>query len=235
MDEPRHWAVVPAAGVGRRMGSGVPKQYLPLAGKAVIAHTVERLCAHPAVSGAVVVLAAEDRWWADLEVAGRTEVLCAEGGAERCHSVLSGLARLAGRAAADDWVLVHDAVRPCLRAADLERLVQALEADPVGGLLGLPVRDTMKRADERGAVRETVSREGLWHALTPQMFRLGVLRGALEGALAEGRVVTDEAQAVELTGAVPRMVEGHPDNIKITRREDLALAELLLRVQGTSA
>lgn len=226
------WAVVPAAGVGRRMGGDVPKQYLSLQGKAVIEHAVERLAEHPRISGVVVVLSSNDRWWSSLGSAQRGGVLRAQGGAERCHSVLNGLKALAGRAHGGDWVLVHDAVRPCVRTADIDRLILEAGRHPVGGLLGLPVRDTMKRTGPEGDVRETVEREGLWHALTPQMFRLDALTEAIEHTLARGAVVTDEAQAMELTGAHPRMVEGHPDNIKITRREDLALAELYLASQG---
>jgi 2-C-methyl-D-erythritol 4-phosphate cytidylyltransferase len=132
----------------------------------------------------------------------------------------------------DDWVLVHDAARPCLRRADLDRLIAALGDDPVGGILGIPVRDTMKRGGPDGRVQATVSREGLWHAFTPQAFRLGLLRRALEEALAVGRLVTDEASAVELLGLRPKLVEGHADNIKITRPEDIPLARFFLQQQG---
>ena len=129
------------------------------------------------------------------------------------------------------WVLLHDAARHCLRNEDFDRLIDALEGHDVGGLLGLPVRDTMKRADTTGTIQETVEREGLWHALTPQMFHLGTLIDALENALSNDLIVTDEAQAIELTGLQPVLVEGHPDNIKITRNNDLALAELFLSQQ----
>jgi 2-C-methyl-D-erythritol 4-phosphate cytidylyltransferase len=228
----RYWGVIPAAGVGARMGADVPKQYLPLAGRPLIAHAVERLARHPRVSGTVVVLARDDCWWDALDRAALPAVRRAVGGAERYQSVLNGLDALSAEAVADDWVLVHDAARPCLRPADVDRLMRALADHPVGGLLGLPVRDTMKRADARGRVVETVSREGLWHALTPQMFRFGLLRQALRAVVEGGRPVTDEAQAVEIAGHSPRMVEGSPDNIKVTHPSDLALAELYLRAQG---
>lgn len=231
VSSPACWAVVPAAGVGRRMGGGIPKQYRSLRGRPVIAHALARLAAHARIRGVVVVLARDDRWWEERLPAAERDCLRAEGGPERCHSVLNGLRALRGHAAPADWVLVHDAVRPCLRAADIDRLMDALRDHPCGGLLGLPVRDTMKRADARGEVRGTVSREGLWHALTPQMFRIGALADALERVIRERVVVTDEAEAMERAGAAPRMVEGHPDNIKITRERDMALAELYLAHQ----
>lgn len=223
--------MIPAAGVGTRMGTDTPKQYLPLAGRSVIEHALERLAAHPRIARVVVALAQGDHWWDRIRLPEHWPVVRVQGGAERCHTVLNGLDTLANRAAPDDWVLVHDAVRPCVRRDDIGRLMDTLEGHPVGGLLGLPVRDTMKRADARGDVQATVSREGLWHALTPQMFRFGLLRSALREVIEDGRLVTDEAQAVELAGGTPRMVEGHPDNIKVTHPADMALAELFIRRQ----
>lgn len=217
------------------MGARVPKQYLPLLGRPIIEHTLERLCTTPRVSGVVVAVSENDGWWPDVRTACKVRPLQAPGGEERCHSVLNALRLLEERAGPDDWVMVHDAVRPCLRTADVERLVSAVADHPVGGLLALPVRDTMKRADPDGQVEETVSRDALWHALTPQMFRLGVLRAALEGALADGVIVTDESQAVERAGGSPLLVEGHGDNIKITRAGDLPLAELYMKAQEQEA
>jgi 2-C-methyl-D-erythritol 4-phosphate cytidylyltransferase len=159
------------------------------------------------------------------------EVRTVPGGAERCHSVLNALELLAGHAAADDWVLVHDAARPCLRPADLACLLDTLAEDPVGGLLAVPVRDTMKRADIGDRVETTVDRNGLWHALTPQMFRLQALREALGKAIAAGVLVTDEAAAMEWAGHRPRLVAGAGDNLKITRPEDLPLAAYYLERQ----
>jgi 2-C-methyl-D-erythritol 4-phosphate cytidylyltransferase len=149
--------------------------------------------------------------------------------------VLNALDALAGQASPDDWVLVHDAARPCLRLGDLERLIGELELDPVGGLLGVAVRDTMKRADGAARVIATVDRSDLWHAYTPQMFRLGVVAAALREAIASGALVTDEAAAMERLGHRPRLVEGHGDNIKITRPEDLPLARFHLEQQGRLA
>ena len=228
----RFWALIPAAGIGRRMGSDIPKQYLPLGGRTVLEHTLDALAWHPDISGLVLVLGSDDPRAATLpeRVQGKP-LLLATGGAQRSDSVSSGLERLAGQADEQDWVLVHDAARPCLRREDLDRLIEAVRDHPVGGLLGVPVRDTMKRADSGGAVHKTVDREGLWHALTPQMFRLGALREALRTARARGLPVTDDASAMELAGHAPLLVEGHGDNLKITRPEDLALAEFHLRQQ----
>jgi 2-C-methyl-D-erythritol 4-phosphate cytidylyltransferase len=233
MTSSRVWAVVPAAGIGARVGAALPKQYLPLLGRPMIAHALVRVAGEGRVVAVAVALAEDDRWWPEVPLAGVAPVRRAPGGPERCHSVLNALDALAGEAGPEDWVLVHDAARPCVRREDVDRLLAAVSDHPVGGLLGLPVRDTMKRADGSGVVRETVSREGLWHALTPQVFRFGRLREALRQVVAAGGVVTDEAQALELAGHAPRILEGSPDNIKVTRPEDLALAELYLRAQGT--
>lgn len=228
---PGYWAVVPAAGVGRRMGGERPKQYLPLGGRMVIEHTLGRLLGHPLIQVVYVALSADDAWWVDCAYARHPEVRRVAGGGERCHSVLNALDALSAVASPHDWVLVHDAARPCLRVSDIERLIGELEGHPVGGLLAVPLHDTVKRA-QGGAVVETLPREALWRAYTPQMFRLGELREALSTALERGWLVTDEASALELAGRAPRLVEGHGDNIKITRPEDLALAEFYLRRQG---
>lgn len=229
---PACWAVVPAAGTGQRMGTGIPKQYLTLGGKPVIRHTLEALLASPAVCGIVVALAEGDTAWDKLAPSLGRPLLRSCGGVERSDSVLNALRDLSGRTRADDWVLVHDAARPCLRREDLEALVRELDADPVGGLLALPVHDTMKQAGADRRVLRTLTRESLWRALTPQMFRIGSLMQALERAAAEGVAITDEAAAMEYAGHAPRLVEGHADNIKITRPHDLALAEFYLRQQG---
>ena len=228
----RYWAVIPAAGAGRRMGADIPKQYLSLGGRRVIEQTIGRLLEHPAISKVVVALSVKDAWWSGTCYADHPRVLRATGGEERCHSVLNALAVLAEEAGTEDWVLVHDAARPCLRPEDLIRLIEALRGHPVGGLLGMPVRDTMKRTDTDNRVTQTVPRERLWHAYTPQMFRLGLLRRALSQALAKGELVTDDASAMELAGHLPLMVEGHADNIKITRPEDLELASFYLGLKG---
>lgn len=225
-----YWAIVPAAGAGKRLGSAIPKQYLPLLGQPVIAHTLATLLQHPRIDGAVVVVDTKDGWWPDVSASLDTPkpLWQAPGGAERCHSVLNGLEVLQARADPTDWVLVHDAARPCLTVADLDRLIEQLADDPVGGLLATPVRDTLKQADSSGCVGVTVDRSHLWHALTPQMFRLGALHDALRTALARGLLVTDEAAAMEAAGFSPRLIQGRADNIKITRPEDLDLAAFFL-------
>ncbi len=225
----RLWGVVPAAGVGRRMGGARPKQYLPLAGRTVLEHSVTALLAHPRMEAVVVALQVDDPYWPALAMARDPRVLTAPGGEERMHSVLNGLRALEGRAAAQDWVLVHDAARPCLRGDDLARLVDNLTDHPVGGLLALPMADTVKRAGEDGSVVETVDRSCLWRALTPQMFRYHLLRSALEAAVTAGVMVTDESQALERLGRQPRLVPGNADNLKITHPGDLELAALFLR------
>lgn len=228
MSERRYWAVVPAAGVGRRMHTTAPKQYLRLAGRTVIEHTLDILLHHPRIQGVVVAISATDTHWSALPIAAHRGLLQVTGGAERAQSVLQGLQALHESVHADDWVLVHDAVRPCLRKADLDALILTLERDSVGGLLATPVRDTMKRADAGARVSATEDRSNLWHAQTPQMFRYGVLMAALRTALQQGLTITDEASAVEAMGLAPRLVAGRADNIKITRPEDLALAEFYL-------
>ncbi len=231
-DAPRHWALIPAAGVGRRFGAEVPKQYLELSGRPVIDHAIGAFVGHPGIAGCVVVLGGEDGWWADTSgYAEHPTVQRAPGGAERCHSVRNGLDVLARLAADDDWVLVHDAARPCLRRADLDALLLALADEPVGALLAVPIADTVKRA-EAERVAATVPRGDLWRAYTPQAFRVGLLRRALDQAEAQDLIVTDDASAVELLGLRPRLIEGHTDNIKITRPEDLVLAAFFLARQG---
>lgn len=224
----RYWAVVPAAGIGRRMGGAVPKQYLTLHGRPVIDHTLRTLVEHPAIVRVVVALSASDSWWEESDYAGHPRVQRVEGGRERADSVLNGLLALQGEAEADDWVLVHDAARPCLQRTDLDRLMRTLKDHPVGGLLASPLTDTIKRADKADAVLETVPREQLWRAFTPQMFRWAGLRKALQQARAGNQLVTDEASAMELAGETPQLIEGRGDNIKITRPEDLVLAGFYL-------
>lgn len=223
--------MVPAAGVGRRMGAAIPKQYLPLAGRTVLDHSLQRLLDCPEICAIALVLSPQDPWWRQSHHQGQSRIRLVEGGAERCHSVLNGLEALAGEAAPGDWVLVHDAARPCLREVDLHHLLEQTQGHPDGGLLGVPVRDTMKRCDARGCVQHSVDRDHLWHAYTPQFFPLETLYQALRQALDAGTWVTDEASAMELAGFRPLMVQGHADNLKITRAEDLALAEFYLQQQ----
>ena len=217
------------------MGAKCPKQYLKLRDRTVLQHTLERLDGFAPLRGILVGIASDDSYWPTLSVRIPRLLGSFSGGAERAHTVLNGLEALAASAQDHDWVLVHDAVRPCVRHADMHRLMDAVGDDPDGGLLGLPLADTVKRTDDEGRVMTTVSRHGLWRALTPQIFPIGVLRGALQRALADGVEVTDEASAVEHAGGKPRMVAGHADNIKITVPGDLALAELYLQRQAAEA
>ena len=232
---PSYWAVVPAAGAGRRMAMDIPKQYLPLYGSTVLEHTLNTLFACQRIEGVVLALSADDDYWPEIApgFAGKN-LTCIAGGVERCHSVFNAVHHLHGFADSHDWVLVHDAARPCLRAADLNELIETLAGEDCGGVLGVPVSDTMKRLDAEDRVVETVDRRRLWHAQTPQMFRLGMLLPALERALLRGGEITDEAAAMELVGYRPRMVRGHADNLKITVPSDLALAEFYLRGRNTS-
>jgi 2-C-methyl-D-erythritol 4-phosphate cytidylyltransferase len=227
-----YWAIIPAAGLGRRMGSSVPKQFLAIGNKTVLEHCLESLWKLSELSGMVLVSHGHPALACIHERFRNRHLLRADGGEKRCHSVLNGLHALSGQADADDWVLVHDAARPCVRQHDLRVLINALASHEVGGLLGTRVHDTMKRIDAQRLVQETVERRGLWHAHTPQMFRYGLLRRCLEQALKDGYEVTDEASALEHAGYHPLMVECHPDNIKITRPEDLELAEFYLLQQG---
>ena len=231
----KFWAVVPAAGIGSRMQADIPKQYLKINNKCILEYTLECFYSHPKIAGVVVVLAADDPHWSKLSVAGNARVMTAPGGAERFNSVLNGLRCLLQLAAEDDWVLVHDAVRPCLHHDDIDRLISELNGHPVGGLLAVPVRDTLKRVSDTGEVTETVDRSGLWHALTPQMFRLAMLAEAITQAVDGDSMITDEAQAMELCGHRPLAVPGRADNIKITHRGDLPLAELFLAGRGGRA
>jgi 2-C-methyl-D-erythritol 4-phosphate cytidylyltransferase len=232
MTTERYWAVVPAAGVGRRMGGTLPKQFLRLGRQTVLEHSLDALWQSLHLQGLVLVSDGHPVL-ASIQAQHRERrLLRAAGGKERCHSVLNGLQTLRGRAGDDDWVLVHDAARPCVRFQDLRQLVEATARHGTGGLLGVPVRDTMKRSDANGKVLATVERSGLWHAFTPQLFRYRLLHDALQKAIADGYQVTDEASAVEHAGFQPLMVAGHADNIKITRPEDVPLAEFFLSQQG---
>lgn len=224
------WGVVPAAGVGKRMGADHPKQYLKLQGRTVLEHTLDRLLAVERLSGVIVALGKEDPFWPHLPLAKDARVRVTEGGRERADSVHSALVSLSGAAADEDWVLVHDAARPCVTVGDIDRLIDCAGQHPVGGLLALPSIDTLKSV-EQGEVSATVDRARIWRALTPQMFRLGALRDALSEAACLGLTVTDESSAMELRGLRPLIIEGRPDNIKITRPEDLSLAHFFLERQ----
>lgn len=224
------WVVIPAAGSGRRMGSDIPKQYLPLRGRSVIEWSLSRFLEHPAIDGVVVAISDGDPYWQELGLQ-HPRLVTVTGGAERSDSVLNALRKLEQMAAEDDWVLVHDAARPCFTVEDLDSLIAELGDHPVGGVLGRPMSDTVKRTNADNEVIDTPNRVQLWRAFTPQMFHFKSLMDALANAAREGKAVTDDASAMELAGFFPKMVMGRADNIKITQPGDLQLAELYLKEQ----
>ena len=226
----KFWGVVPAAGVGKRMLANRPKQYLELAGSTVIELTLKRLLESGVFTAVAVAISKEDPFWPELKISRHEQIVRAEGGKERADSVLSALRALQDQAQSDDWVLVHDAARPCLTISDIHQLIDTLKDDEVGGILALSSHDTLKNVAGLNII-ETIDRSRIWRALTPQMFRYEELKRALEEAADKGSVVTDEASALELKGLQPKIVEGRPDNIKITRPEDLPLANFYLEQQ----
>jgi 2-C-methyl-D-erythritol 4-phosphate cytidylyltransferase len=226
---PQYIALVPAAGTGARMGVGTPKQYLELGGRPLLYYAVQQLASNARIERVLVVLAPGDHRFATIDwgpLSERIETLYC-GGAERSASVFNGLLAARDGIDGDDWVLVHDAARPCLSAAALDRLIDEIGEDETGGLLALPVADTLKRANGADRIAATVARESLWQAQTPQMFRYGLLVEALRRTAKQG--VTDEAGAIERLGLRPKLVRGEPRNLKITYPEDLDLARLIVR------
>lgn len=225
----RVWLVLPAAGVGSRMQADCPKQYLTINQRYLIDHTLNTVLSYSRFTGIALVLSEQDAYWSHSEYANHPAIQRVNGGSERCYSVLNGLLHLQQQATSNDWVLVHDVARPCLRHSDLDKLLA--NQHPAGAILAVPVRDTMKRANAQQQIDHTVERQQLWHALTPQKFRFEQLLTALEHCLQQGIEVTDEASALEAVGQQPALVEGRGDNIKVTRPEDLALAQFFLTQQ----
>ncbi|MGZ5038228.1 MAG: 2-C-methyl-D-erythritol 4-phosphate cytidylyltransferase [Usitatibacter sp.] len=223
---PKVFALVLAAGQGTRIGDAVPKQYIPIAGKPMMFHSIEALAAVSRIERLFVVLAPMDRHWGEHDWSALPEKIEAAfcGGAHRAESVLNTLNFLEPRLAKDDWILVHDAARPCIVTELVEQFLDEIGEDQVGGLLAMPLADTLKRAEEHQRVEATVSRTGLWRAQTPQMFRYETLRRGLE----KSPTATDESEAVESLGHAPRLVEGESSNLKVTFAEDIELAELIL-------
>ncbi|KDN29708.1 2-C-methyl-D-erythritol 4-phosphate cytidylyltransferase [Vibrio fortis] len=219
-------AVVPAAGVGSRMKADRPKQYLTINAITILEHTVNKLLSHPQVSKVVVAVSEGDPYFPELSLSQHPDVVRVKGGNERADSVLSALNYIQ-ESGLGEWVMVHDAARPCIQQGDIDKLIEAALSHPVGGILAAPVRDTMKRGVD-GQIDHTVERANLWHALTPQMFRTLPLQQALTEALEQGVSITDEASAFEWKGASPALVAGRSDNFKVTQPEDLALAEFYL-------
>ncbi|MCB1689444.1 MAG: 2-C-methyl-D-erythritol 4-phosphate cytidylyltransferase [Halioglobus sp.] len=227
--EPRCWAVLPAAGIGARMGAELPKQYLQVAGATLLEHSLRALLACERIAGVVVALHPQDTRAQQLPVIQDARVQTVPGGEQRSDSVLAGLDALSGRAGPQDWVLVHDAARPCLQATDIDALIRAVIERDTGGILAEPIVDTVKQASGDALVERTLDRTTLWRAQTPQMFRLEELRRALSQALARGSAVTDEASAMELAGYPVQLVVGPAGNLKVTVPEDLPLAAWYLQ------
>ena len=226
----RIWAVIPAAGIGLRYRSTIPKQYLPLCGMPVVRHSIDRLIEIEEIEELFVVLSPEDKFWQKLDYA-HPKLKTTLGGNERSQSVCLALRELAGQAHEEDWVLVHDAVRPCVSQSDLRKLIETIRIDDIGGLLAYPLSDTIKEVDDSLSVRKTIAREKLWSAMTPQIFKYGLLRKAYEEAVLAGLCVTDEASAIESLGLRPKIVQGEKANIKITHAEDMLLAESIIKAR----
>jgi 2-C-methyl-D-erythritol 4-phosphate cytidylyltransferase len=227
----KYWAIVPAAGKGMRMGGKKPKQYLTVAGKTIIEHSLAPLLNNNRIHKIVLVLAENDSYWRTLPLAEHSKIIVVFGGAERCHSVFNGVEALQTYAYDQDWVLVHDAARPLLSNDDLEKLILETQDDPIGGLLGVPIHATIKLVSDDNHVLETIPRSHLWRAFTPQIFRYGVLMEALTKTLPDNPT-SDCAKAVEQLGHSPLMVEGRGDNIKVTRPTDITWVARLLQSSG---
>ncbi|MDD9176268.1 2-C-methyl-D-erythritol 4-phosphate cytidylyltransferase [Aliivibrio sp. S2TY2] len=221
-------AIVPAAGVGSRMKADRPKQYLVLNGKTVLEHTIEQLLSYPLIENVVVAITDGDPYFPELAIAQDSRVIRVSGGKERADSVLSGLSYVQENQLTE-WVMVHDAARPCIRHSDIEKLIDDVIPEHVGGILATPVRDTMKQANTDTTIEKTIDRSVLWHALTPQLFTTELLYLALKTGLDKGLSITDESSAIELMGHQPKLVQGRADNLKITQPEDLDLAAFYLQ------
>lgn len=223
------YAVIPAAGLGLRMGADAPKQYLKIVGIPILEHTINNLAKFPQIEKIIVAIQPEDNYWPAISLTHPQKIITTIGGRERIHSVLHGLHALTKFAKKEDWVLVHDAVRPCLPEQDFLSLIEACQDHPVGGILGVPVRDTLKKVSANSIIEKTIDRENLWGAQTPQMFRYQLLIDALNHALQNKIKITDESSAVELMGHQPLIVQGSIQNLKITYPEDLWIAEKFLQ------
>jgi len=229
----RYWAIIPAAGTSQRMEAEVPKQYLPLGDATVIEASLSCFLHHSKISGVIVALHAEDQYWNNLAVRLNEKIHTVLGGVSRTDSVYNAINYLENTPAEDhDFVLVHDAARPCLHVEDLDSLMQKLEQDDVGGILASPVSDTLKlveqQVDFKNVVGKTLDRSMIWKAFTPQMFRVGVLKNALSHCIKNNITVTDEASAIEALDLKVQLVEGRSDNIKVTHVEDLVIAAAIL-------
>ena len=226
-----YWAIIPAAGTGTRMKSTIPKQYLKLNNKEIIVHSINKLLSATIFSKIMVVLAQSDKYFEKLKISNNDYVTTTIGGYQRYNSVINGIKEIqkTQKYSLDDWILVHDAARPCLNKNDINLLINKLQHDEVGGVLGYPASDTIKIVDQQCNIQHTPDRSVLWHAVTPQMFRMGVLLESLEYCIKRNIAVTDEASAVECSGYEPKIFSGSIGNIKVTTQEDILLAEYYLQ------
>lgn len=222
------WALIPAAGIGTRMKSELPKQYLEIDGKTILEHSLSKFLEHPSIDKVVVALHPNDNYWVKLKIANHSKVITVEGGATRAESVLNGLKAIQQQHQQDDWVMVHDAARPCLDAGSIDALIQAGKESKQGAILAIPSVDTVKLANANQTIDKTLNREQIWLAQTPQYFPVEVLATAIETGLQQGLPITDEASAIEAQGQHPALVIGTRKNIKITEPEDMMLASVWL-------
>jgi 2-C-methyl-D-erythritol 4-phosphate cytidylyltransferase len=221
------WAIIPAAGTGSRMGGTLPKQYLGFQGKTLLEHSLDRLLSHPQIAGAVLALRDDDEHWDQLAYMPAKPLFTTHGGAERLHSVYSGLTTLQYRCGNDALALVHDAVRPLVTHTELDQVIAAARKHQAGAILACPVTDTLKRENQSLEIDSTISRQGLWRAQTPQVFHLAPLLNALKQVIDDDVAITDDAQAIERLGYSPALVAGSAENLKITTPDDLRLAEMI--------
>ena len=224
----KYWVVIPAAGIGKRMGSDIPKQYVSVRGKTVIEHTIDNFISRKEIQNICISISESDNYWSTLPISKNKKIITTVGGNERYESVYNGLRALQDKANDDDWVLVHDAVRPCLKKSIIDRLITDISSHDVGGILALPCFETMKRVNNNKQVEETINREIIWRAQTPQIFKYKKLLLAIEKAINENILITDEAMAMELSNYKPIVIMGDEKNIKITHKDDLKHLELFL-------
>lgn len=222
------WALIPAAGIGSRMGSEIPKQYLSIGNRTILEHSLTRFLEHPAIHKIVVAIHPEDEQWAKLGIANHEKIILVDGGSERVDSVASGLQKIAELGGGGDWVMVHDAARPCLYSLHIDNLIKAQESSPDGVILAIPSFDTVKVTNNQQTIDKTIPRETIWLAQTPQFFPVEKLSSAIAKSQAEGVSITDEASAMEAQGYHPALVVGSKHNIKVTEQEDLILASISL-------
>lgn len=223
------WFVVPAAGAGQRMNADRPKQYLPFLEHTIIEQTLSVLLTVEYVEGVVVAINQEDSYWSSLPISQNPNIQVVHGGAERADSVLAALESLKSVVDDKDWVLVHDAARPCVRSVDIQEMIETLQKSNVGGILAVPASDTLKLSKDQQTITKSVDRSAIWQAQTPQMFRYGMLYQALKQCSEKGLVITDESSAIEQLGYQPELIQGREENIKITRADDLWLAEQIVK------